>query len=270
MKKYIRLLSIVLFIALATQLAHAQDLITAAEAKKLVNSKDAVIVSTRNAADYARVHIRNAVNMPVAGLCTEGAIEGLLKSPAEMAKILGERGILPDKKIVIYDSGAGNTSGRLYWTLKYLGFEDVKILDGQMGSWRGVRGPVTNVATKTTAGTFTPQVNSAIICDKAYVKSKIGSAALVDVRSADEFAGGHIDGAKNLEFKLIMNEDGTLKSKEDIARLFTDAGIPSNKEVILYCQTSVRAGIVFMALTTMLDYPNVKVYDGAYNEWIAN
>jgi len=37
--------------------------------------------------------------------------------------------------------------------------------------------------------------------------------------------------------------------------------------VILYCETGIRAGIVYMALTSMLEYPNVSVYDGALMEW---
>jgi len=52
--------------------------------------------------------------------------------------------------------------------------------------------------------------------------------------------------------------------------LFNAAGITKNKEVILYCATSVRAGVVFLALSSILEYPNVKVYDGAYNEWKLN
>ena len=45
------------------------------------------------------------------------------------------------------------------------------------------------------------------------------------------------------------------------------ACVTSDKEVILYCASSVRAGIVFMALKDILGYPNVTVYDGAYYEW---
>jgi thiosulfate/3-mercaptopyruvate sulfurtransferase len=247
----------------------AQDIISAQDAKKLLNSKDAVIVSTRKAADYAKVHIKNAVNINVSDLASTTEPVGILKTPAEIAKILGEKGIVPTKKIIIYDTGSAKGSGRLYWVLKYLGFNDIKVLDGHMKAWRTARGPVTGAATKVTAGTFTPTVNAKIFAKKAEVKAKSGSAVIVDVRDDTEWATGHINGAKHLEYNNVI-ADGKLKSKAELETIFNSAGITKNKEVILYCATSVRAGIVFLALTSILDYPNVKVYDGAYNEWKLN
>lgn len=247
--------------------AIAQDLIEANDAKKLVNNANTVIVSTRDAADYAKVHIKNAVNIDINALASTTDPKGILKSPTELAKILGENGIDPAKKIIIYDTGSNKGAGRLYWILKYLGFNDVVILNGHMQAWRTARGPVTGAPTKLTAVTFTPNVNSKIFADKAYVKSKLNTAVIVDVRDDTEWAGGYIDNAKHLEYKNVLADAGKLKSKEELQALFNGAGITKDKEIILYCATSVRAGIVYLALTSVLEYPNVKVYDGAYNEW---
>ena len=257
---------IILFLVSFT--AVAQDMISAADAKKAVNS--AIIVSTRPAEDYAKVHIKNAIHVSVDELASTEDPKGVLKSPAELAKILGEKGLDPAKKIIIYDTGSNKSAGRLYWILKYLGFSDVKVLDGHINAWRAARAPVTNAATSTKSVAFTPKVNDKIFADMKYVKSKLGTAVLVDVRDDKEVAEGMIQGAKHFEYKKVINEDGTLKSKEKLAKLFSEAGITKDKEIILYCATSVRAGIVFLALTTVLDYPNVKVYDGAYNEWKLN
>ncbi len=116
----------------------------------------------------------------------------------------------------------------------------------------------------------------------AYVKSilKNDKVVLVDVRSKDEFDAkakddknitrrGHIDGAIHFEFKNVFNEGGVVKSKDEIIATAKAAGITSDKEVVLYCASSVRAGIVFMALTDIAGFTNVKVYDGAYYEWNA-
>jgi thiosulfate/3-mercaptopyruvate sulfurtransferase len=250
--------------------AISQDLIPANEARKFVNNKSAVIVSTRSAEDYAKVHITGSVHIDVEDLASKTDPKGILKSPAELASLLGAKGIDPSKKVIIYDTGLGNNAGRLYWILKYLGFSDVKILDGHINGWRAARGPVTNAATSVTATTFTPNVNSKIFADINYVKSKINSAVLVDVRDDSEVAKGTIKGSVHFEYKKVVNEDGTLKSKAELEKLFNDAGIVKSKEIIIYCATSVRSGIVFLALTSVLDYPNVKVYEGAYNEWILN
>ena len=116
-------------------------------------------------------------------------------------------------------------------------------------------------------------------CLKAFsmseVKSSIGSAAIVDARSADEYKGvaettlrkGHIPGTINLEYTNMMDAKGLLKSNDALQKIFNDAGITKDKKVIIYCESGVRAGIIFLALKSALNYPNVKVYDGAYAEW---
>lgn len=262
--KKLTLLLLLLFLYISGM--YAQDLISAADAKKIVMSKNTVFVSVRPADDYARVHIVNAVNVPVSTLANEGEPEGILKTTDALAKILGEKGIDPAKKIVIYGTGSGKSSGRLYWILKYLGYPDVKIMDGHMKAWMGVRGKVTNAAANVKAASVTPKVDKSIFTDYAYVKSKMGSALLVDVRPPDETATGIIKGAIEFDFKKVLNAE-MLKSKDELASVFKAAGITKDKEIILYCATSVRAGIVFLALKSVLEYPNVKIYEGAYNEW---
>lgn len=265
-----RILFSLVFMLIFSQASMAQDLISAADTKKALKSSNTIVVSARGASDYAKVHIRGAVNVPMGTLEKDGEPEGILKGSSELATLLGGKGISPDKKIIIYDSGSGIGSGRLYWVLKYLGFSDVNIMDGHMRAWRSARGPVTNGGTKVQATSFTPKVNKAIFADMGYVKSKLSSAALLDVRSDKEFNEGHINGARNLEYKNVLTDSDKLKSKEELAKLFKGAGITKDKEVILYCATSARAGIVFLALNSVLGYSNVTVYDGAYNEWKLN
>ncbi len=79
---------------------------------------------------------------------------------------------------------------------------------------------------------------------------------------------GHIPGAINFEFKKVLDAQGKLKSKADLTSMFTKAGMTKSKPIILYCETSVRAGILFLALKHA-GYTKVKVYDGAFNQWIA-
>jgi len=253
-----------------TNIFAQSNLISAKETAKIMKDDNVVLVSTRKASDYAKVHITDAVNVDILSLCKSGDIKGILKSPEEISKILGEKGINKDKKIIIYDNGKNVNAGRLYWILKYLGFKDVKILDGHMKAWRSARKPVTKYATKINPVTCSPAVNKEIIVDYNYVKANLKNpkVIIVDVQSQKEFDEGHIPNAKNFEYKnIVVEETGTLKSPEEISKLFTEAGITPDKEVILYCATSARAGIVFMAMESILDYPNVKIYDGAYNEW---
>jgi len=274
MKKIIGILRILL----AIQLVFAQ-VVSAKELKALAKSGDVIIVSARSASDYSSKHIKGAIHIDHKSLYKAEGVPSMLKSADEIAKIFGDKGISADSKIVIYDSGSNKAAGRLYWILKYLGATDVNILDGHLKGWAKVRGAQTAKVPELAAVTFIPNPQADLFADMAYVKAHKGDAnvVLLDVRSADEFAGtdtdknitryGHIPGAVNLEFKAVVNDDGTIKSKDEIEAVMKAAGVTSDKETILYCASSVRAGIVFVALKDILSYPNVKVYDGAYYEW---
>ena len=238
-------------------------------APELAKEKDVIIVSARKASDYSKIHIKGAVNVDVAKLEAEGGIKGKLKSPAEMAKMLGDKGISRTSKIVVYDNGQNIRAGRLYWILNYLGATDVRMLDGHLKAWKAARKPLTKTGTKLKAVTFTPQVNESLYATKSYVQSKLNSssAVLVDVQSKEEFDKGHIDGAVIVVHKELLTEDGKLKSKEELGSIFSSAGVTSDKEVILYCASSARAGIAYLALKSILNYPKVRVYEDGYNGW---
>jgi len=268
-------ISILVAIFALPMLSGAQDLIEVKELAKKLKDKNTIIVSCRKVADYKKVHIAGAVNVWHKDLYKAGEVKDMIKSPEDLAKIFGSKGISEAKSIVLYDGGSSKYSGRVYWILKYLGVKDVKILNGHMDAWRKGRKPVTKNPTKVKPASFKPTVNMAGYASMADVKATKG--VLVDVRDAGEFNGtegktkkfGHLPGAINFEFKKVTNADGTIKSKEQLAKLFNGAGITSDKEIILYCASSVRAGIVFLALTSIMDYKNVKVYDGAFYEWEA-
>ena len=146
-----------------------------------------------------------------------------------------------------------------------------------MKAWRSARVPLTKAPAKPKATTFTAKVNNDVIVDMAWMKShyKDANVAIVDVRPVDEYTGkstshpspGHIAGAINLNWETLVNEKGVLKDKATIASLFKSAGITADKTIVFYCATSVRAGLPYFVAKTILAYPNVKVYDGAMNEW---
>jgi len=265
---------------LGTQFLAAQgDVITAAElGKKLKAKEKLIVVSVRKPVDFKKSHMKNAINIDLKKLASDTDPKGILKSPDEIAGILGKAGIDGKGLIIVYDDGKMKYAGRFYWILKYLGVENVKVLHRDLKQWQAARLPVTKSPTPAKATTFTPNLNKTISVDEAYVKTHKASAVLIDVRPPDEFNGtstkpeskGHIAGAKNMEFTQILKENGALKSKAEIETVAKGVGATADKEIILYCGTSTRAGIVYLAFTTILGYKNVKVYEGAYNEWVVN
>jgi len=258
MKKYRFILSAVLLLLFLGQTLYGQPLMTAKELKGKVNNDTYVIISAEKAADYAKVHITNAVNIYPFDLFKPGDIKGVLKAPADLATIFGSKGISADKNIVVYDNGKGVLAGRLFWIFDYMGCDNLWILDGQVDAWRKARGPLTNQATETSTATFNYSLNESIYASTSYVQSYLNDAGtvLVDTRSAAEYNGekgeisrkGHIPGAINLEYKQVINDNGTFKTADELASVFNTAGITNGKNVILYCETSNRTGLVICTL----------------------
>ena len=254
----------------------AQDIIQANDLVKIMNQSDVIVVSARTPADYEKVHITGAVNINHNDLYGENTI---LLPAANVAKQLGAVGITASKTIILYDGGSEKYSGRMYWILKYMGATDVKILDGGMPAWKAARKPVTRSATSVKGATFTAKVHPEYLATMAEVQKAANGGAyiIIDARAANEFDGtnpettldrpGHVPSAINIEYTNVLDDKGKLKSNADIQAVFTKNGVTKDKTVIVYCKTSVRAGIIFHVLTSALDYPNVKVYDGAYLEW---
>jgi len=277
--KTLKLLVLGLIVLMGTQFATAQDVISAADLGKMLKAKEKLtVVSVRKPADFKKSHLKNALNVDLKKLASDVEPKGILKSPDEIATILGKAGIDGNGLIVIYDDGKMKYAGRFYWILKYLGVENVKVMHRDLKKWQAARLPVTKSPTAVKAKTFTPKINKAIFVDEAYVKANKASAVLIDVRPPNDFNGtstkpvskGHIPGAVNMEYTQILKADGSLKSKAEIEGIAKGVGATADKEIILYCGTSTRAGIVYMAFTTILGYKNVKVYEGAYNEWVVN
>ncbi|KAF0204773.1 MAG: thiosulfate/3-mercaptopyruvate [Bacteroidetes bacterium] len=270
-------LTAIAFVALGI-VAQAQDLITVAELSSKIKDANYVVVSAEVETEYAKVHINDAVNVSYKSLEKTGGVEGLLQSPAELAKIFGAKGLSEKKTIVVYDEGAGKYASRLYWTLKYMGAPNVKILDGGMVAWKAGRKPVTKNPSTVKPATFTPALNKAIYADMKEVQAAAGNAKviLVDLREVAEFTGkdpknnkGRIPGSVNVDHTTLNAANSLYKSKAELEKLFTAAGATKDKTIILVCPTGVRAGKGYFALKSILGYPNVKVYEGGVNEWAA-
>jgi thiosulfate/3-mercaptopyruvate sulfurtransferase len=269
-------LSIIAALIIYTIGAAAQgDFISVKELAGKINSKDVIIIDARKDAEYKKVHIRNAISFPVEELSTTSPIEGILKSDAELCKIMGKHGVDFDKEIVLY-CNKGSNAGRMYWIMKMMGAANVKLLDGNLDAWKAARKPVTRMPKMPKKTTVNASLNRTSYLTMADVKSQKGKSnvVLVDARKDEYFNGtdpkskGHIEGAISINSDLMRDEKGLIKSAEELNKLFASKGVTKDKEIILYCQTSTRAGLLYTIMTTKLGYKNVKVYDGAYNEWI--
>jgi thiosulfate/3-mercaptopyruvate sulfurtransferase len=106
---------------------------------------------------------------------------------------------------------------------------------------------------------------------------------LIDGRPADQFSGeqpgtvfhtgkehkhrGHIPGAVNVFWKDNFNPDGTFKSKQELKKLYANAGVAADQCVVTYCNEGLHAAPPWFVLTEILGYDDVRVYDDSMSEW---
>jgi len=246
-------------------------------AAELKNNKTMVVIDVQAADVYARQHIQGAINIPHKSLYKPGSIEGQFKDVAELAAIFGKNGVSNTSKIVIYDDGSQKYNSRVWWVLTYLGATDVLLLHRDMAQMESARIPMSSVTTTLKPITFTPTVNNEIYIDMASVKALSGNpnAVLLDVREPDEYKGvdkdkksqGHLPGAVYMYYKDMLTATGAYKTKDEIIAIALSAGATPGKEIVVYCQTGIKASVAFVALKEVAGFPNVKLYAGAYAEW---
>ncbi|MDP2693176.1 MAG: sulfurtransferase [bacterium] len=244
---------------------------------KLKTDNNMVTVHAGKLKDYQTANLKGSILFSYKDTEKPGEIKGLMKSPEDLAKILGKAGISQNNTIILYDEGTQKYSSRVYWLLKYLGVKEVYLLHKDIDAWRSARVPLTAAQTTLKATTFEVNINENLLATTDLVKTAPNNSkiVIVDARDTIEYNGtdgkskGHIPSAIHINYKDFVTESGAFKSKEEIQAIVEKAGIRSDKEVILYCQTSIRGAVSYFAFKNILGFENVKLYDGAVEEWQA-
>ena len=78
---------------------------------------------------------------------------------------------------------------------------------------------------------------------------------------------GHIPGAANIPWSRATNEDGTFRSDDELRALYGGEGVHPDAPAITYCRIGERSSHTWFALHELLDFPDVKNYDGSWTEY---
>lgn len=239
-----------------------------------------VILDIRAVADFKAGHIPGAVNTIYASLSVKnGALANEIPDLLDLQDILQEAGVNQDSTVVIYsgkyskaDSFAGiYDSLRIYFTLKYAGVANVGILDGGLDKWVLEKKATTTDATSVKAGNFKVMTNEAIMATREEVlaAAMTGKTLIIDVRDGATFSTKHIKGAVNVPSSLVFNDDGTIKSAQELA-LYSVPKIGTNlaKPIITHCVSGRTCNAWTFVLTEMLGYKNVASYDGSSQDFV--
>jgi thiosulfate/3-mercaptopyruvate sulfurtransferase len=205
-------------------------------------------------------------------------------SKEQFEALLSAKGIGNDDTVVLYGGNNNWFAAYAYWYFKLYGHDTVKLLDGGRKKWELdgrelSKDEVSRAGTQYTA----KEQDKSIRAFRDEVIDAIGTQNLIDVRSPDEFSGkllapahlpqeqsqrgGHIPTALNVPWSKAANEDGTFKSDQELADLYSSVGLDDAKDTIAYCRIGERSSHTWFALHELLGHANVKNYDGSWTEY---
>lgn len=206
-------------------------------------------------------HIPGSIVIPYTQFLNDTAV----LSADELAALLGEAGISREDAVIVYGEcmpcGGGPAPATfIYWILRSLGHDNVKVLDGMVEDWAAAGLPTSTDAGILPAKAFVPRVSSNFSAEYSYVES--GQAQIVDARSIGEFATSSIPGAINIPYESVISGN-RLRDESRLERIF---GILDREQpVVVFTNTGLKASVVWYALE-LLGYDS-RLYSYE-NYWI--
>ena len=267
-----------------------------------------VILDIRSEDLYNAGHIPGAINVPEGMWYINPPFSDTfpwMEMPSEdyLLELIGNASITQDSLVVVVGSTSGplvpiplalySTGGitRVAMTLLYAGIENVAILDGGYEKWVEDGYSVETTPNIPTPTTYTGTLNTEMMVSKEYVASKIGEAIIIDARDLEVYLGfiqepwcarvGHIPTARSFptpwlwDLKLNATGTGVIYTTYKSVNVLDDwasciVGTNKSAEIIVYCGVGGYASTMYFILSEVLNYTNVKMYDGSAQEWTSD
>lgn len=188
-------------------------------------------------------------------------------------------GVGDGHQVVVYDGLGLFSAARVWWLFRLMGKTDVAVLDGGLPKWLADGHPVTDTPPIIRDRHMTVTRQNQLSRDVTEVAraAKLGDHSIIDARAPERFKGeapepregmrtGHIPGSRNVYYKDLLNDDGTMKPPSALRTVFHDAGVDLQKPAITTCGSGVTAAILSLALER-IGKTDHALYDGSWSEW---
>ncbi|MFD0762614.1 sulfurtransferase [Lutibacter aestuarii] len=230
---------------------------------------------------YTDIRIKGArmFDMETTFLDKKSAIPNMIPSEEVFTKKCRVLGINNESIIVVYDNLGIYTSPRAWWMFRVMGHKKVAVLNGGLDAWMKEDFPVESISEITNnKGNFKANYQPNLVKDSSFLVNNIKQKThlVIDARSVDRYEGnvpeprenmasGHIPNSLNLHFKNVLDNDGKMKSKNELLTIFQQFTI-KNQPLIFTCGSGVTASILLLASEIALEN-NKSLYDGSWAEW---
>ncbi len=245
--------------------------------ERLAAENPPLVFDLRPPDEYAAGHIPGAIHLDLWGLSLIDTDPAPLHAFMWMIEhVLAIHGVRADRPIVVYEGQSGMKAARAFWFLEYFGHPDTRLLDGGFDAWRRDELPLSRDANPIKTTDWTGSREADVLATWRDVAGALEreDAVILDTRSDGEYfgtnvrakRGGAIPGAKHIEWTKNLDVRGEFKPAAELQRMYQQAGITPDREVITYCQGGYRGAHAYLALR-LLGYPRVRSYVGSWKEW---
>lgn len=237
---------------------------------------------------YHRGHVPNAVAVNWTTDLQDPIRRDFVSAEA-FAALQDRLGIANSTGVVLYGGNNNWFAAYAYWYYKVYGHGNVRIVDGGRKAWE-LEGRKLVLETPTIAPTSGYRAAQPDLTIRAFRDQVLndyvgnGAAALVDVRSPEEYRGerlapdhlpneaaqrpGHIPGAVNIPWaKAVDPDSGRFLAQDQLRSLYSGFGVTNDRDVVAYCRIGERSAHTWFVLHELLGYPSVRNYDGSWTEW---
>jgi len=241
-------------------------------------SKQILIDVRDDESAYKSGHIKDAIFLPRSRFnCyefvdTKGGI-----TFDEIYNTFRDIGVSNDtSEIVLYDEAGENVS-RLYYVMRYFGFNNVRILQGGYGAWKeaGLPEDTEIVSPKPSSDLRLKATRPEILVRPTQMMEnhKAQRSQIIDTRSPEEFKVNAIQRAVNIPASKFQEKPGYFKKVKDIRDLMRSEGFDvennSKGHIVLYSNKARSSSIAYFALN-MVGFDRLAVYDQGIDNWVLN
>ena len=229
-------------------------------------------------ADYSAGHIPTAGFADLTGDLCDGnsPIEFAVPTPEQFCTAMGALGVGDDSRVVLYDASYSAWAARVWWMLRWVGFDHAALLDGGYKAWKDEDRPLSTEPARRVAKQLNAVLRPELIADRDEVLAAVndGAVCLIDTLTEVYYRGeqtlygrpGHIPGASNTSALELIDESGHYRSHDELAALFDG---DRNARTITYCGGGIAASSSAFIMTR-LGFTDVAVYTASLQEWAAD
>ncbi|MBN1322496.1 MAG: hypothetical protein JW986_00640 [Methanotrichaceae archaeon] len=206
--------------------------------------------------------IPGAISLPTLSLVDE---ERVLRPISELIEIIEAAGVSFDQPVVVYgDCMECADSAFLYWALRYVGLDQVSLMDGDLTAWAS-RGYPTEPMSATMPPGDIAGISPRPWLLAEYQSVSAGELQLVDARLPDNYDLGSIGSAINVPSDSMIDPDyGIFKGAEALNETFSSLSM--DEPVAVFTSNGGKAALVWFAL--METGFDARLY--TYSDWLKN